>query len=195
MKNDFEKALECLKDGGVIIYPSESCYSFGCDAKNEIAVKKIHEIKNESINKPITLLVSDLKQIEEFGIINETAEKISEKLMPGKISLIIEKKDPEKYGYLSENGICFRIPDNKIAFDLCANFGGAITTTSVNIHKEPSMYKISEVIEKFGNKVSTIIETGDRDENIPVSTIYDTMENKIIRRGPVSEEIIMKILA
>lgn len=181
-----EKALECLKNGGVIIYPTENSYSFGCDAKNEEAIKKIHKIKQEE-PKPISILVSSLEQIEEFGVMNETALKLFKKFMPGRINLIIDKKD------LSKVGISFRISPNKTAFELSRVM--PITTTSVNIHGQSALYDIKKIKELFEDKVCYMLDEGDLDESMPASTIYDTRNNKILREGPITEEEIKEALS
>jgi len=170
-----KKAIELLKQGKVIIYPTETSYSFGCDPRNKAAVEKIHELKKEK-TKPIMLIISNLKQIEEFGILNETANKLA-KFMPCPLNLIIEKK--ENYPHLSKDGIAFRISSNKIANQLAEAFG-PITTTSVNIHGNPPIYNIDET-KQFN--IYTI-DTGNLEKN-PVSTIYDTRTNKTLREGPI----------
>ncbi|MFH1175307.1 MAG: L-threonylcarbamoyladenylate synthase [bacterium] len=200
MKNidrQIQEAIIALKQGGIIIYPSESCYSFGCDAKNQSAVGKIHKIKDDNNSKkPMTILVSSLRQLGDFAALNEKAVKIAGALMPGQINLIVDKKDREKFNWISssENGIAFRIPANKIALELIKKFGSPITTTTVNIHGKPSMYKIGEIQELFGKEVSAVIDVGDLDESVRVSTIFDTRTGKILREGPISEQKIFSAL-
>jgi len=185
-----KKAVEALKKGEVIIYPTESCYSFGCDAENESAVRKIHDLKQENYEKPITLSVSNLEQIKKYGILNNSALKLSHHFMPGRINLIISAKNPKKYNYLSRNGIAFRIPANIIAFKISDMFDHAITTTSVNIHGQPSIYNILELKKLFGDKISFIIDSGDLNDTIPQSTVFDTRTNKtVLERGIKTQEI------
>jgi len=192
MKEQINKAIKYLKGGKIIIYPTETSYSFGCDAKNKKAVEKIHKIKKESKNKPIMLIVSNLRQIREFGIINKTTLKLCKNLKLGYLNLIIKNKDNKKYNYLSKDTIAFRISSNKVAHQLAKKFGSAITTTSVNMHKEPALYNIKKIKEQF--KVDYIIDAGNLDEKIPVSTIYNTINNKIIRKGPITEKQIKNAL-
>jgi len=184
------KAIEYLKKGGVIICPTESCYGFSCDARNKEAIKKIHYLKKEPQDKPLTIAVSDLKQIEEFGIVNERVEKIAKKLFPCQLNLIISEKIPNKYPFLSKKGISFRIPLHKTVFGLVKKLNTPVVTTSVNIHGQPSIYKISLAKETFKDKIDHIISGGNLNEKIPVSTIYDTRTNKIVREGPITKEEI-----
>lgn len=187
LREEGRRAASCLKNGGVIICPSESCYSFSCDARCEEAVSRIHKIKGDAEFKPITIMVSDLGQVEEFGILNDKTKELAEKFMPGQINLIIDKKDPEKYNFLSraEDGIAFRIPNCEITLEIIRRFGSPITTTSVNLHGHPGIYKIAEARKLFQDKVCAIVNAGDLNEKIPVSTIYDTRTGKVIREGLV----------
>lgn len=189
---NIDQAIKILKKGGVIVCPSESCYGFSCDARNKKAIQRIHKIKKEPIDKPLTVAISDINQIKEFGIINKQTEKIIKDLMPCQLNLIIPEKQPNKYSFLSQKGISFRIPTNKILFELAEKLNAPIVTTSVNIHNQPSIYKIKKVKSLFKDKVDMIIDKGDLDENIPTSTIYDTRNKKIIRQGIIKLEQIQK---
>ena len=191
--NTISQALHCLEQGDVIIYPSESCYSFGCDAKNKQAVEKMHAIKQEPKNKAVILNVFDVAQAQAFGVLNEVAVKLCKQFMPGPLTLIVDKQDG--YDYLSQEGIAFRILGNDVANKLAKEFGSAITTTSANIHGEPPLYTITEVKQQFGDKVSCIVDAGDLNEKITQSTIFDTRNKKIVREGAIHSQEIYDFLA
>lgn len=189
--NLLKKIIAALKKGEVIIYPTESCYSLGCLAKDKAAVEKIHLIKNEE-PKPLTVLVNDLAQLKGIIRLNKTAEILARKFMPGQINLIAEKINPDILPHLGYT-ICFRIPNNLIARELCKK-AGPITTTSANLHGMPSIYAIDEVIRTFSNKVRFIINAGDLNPKIAVSTIYDTITKKLVRTGPITLKQIEETL-
>ncbi len=188
---NFSEALGHLENGGVIIYPSESCYSFGCDAKNKAAVEKVHEIKEEGKDKSFILNVASLDQIREFGIVNAFARRLFEYFKGRGLTLIIEKRDG--FEYLSKNGIAFRVLNNEVANRLANDFG-AIITTSVNIHGEKPLYDIKSVREQFEGKTGCILDSGDLNENTKVSTLVDTRNMKILREGAVSKAEIDEFL-
>ncbi len=100
MMNIIDQALECLAGGGVIIYPSESCYGLGCDARSKTAVEAIHRLKGEAVDKPIAVLVSDINQIKRFGILNPAAMKLAEHFYPAQLTIIIDCLDPTPYPFL-----------------------------------------------------------------------------------------------
>lgn len=187
-----KKAIKIIKKGGVIITPSESSYGFSCDATNAKAIKRIHKIKKEPQDKSLTIVVSNIKQIKKIGKINKETKKIIKNLMPCQLNLIIPEKQPNKYEFLSKKGISFRIPLNKILFNLAKKTKTPIVTTSANIHGKSPIYKIEKIKKQFQDKVDLIINSGDLNENIPTSTIYDTRTKKIIRQSLINKKTIEK---
>jgi len=188
-----EKAARIMKTGGVIIFPTESSYGIGVDASNETAIKKIAAIKQQPEEKNISVLVSNLEQAKAFGKINEEAEKLIEKFMPGPLTLVVEKK-PGVPDVLAEKTIAFRISSNRIAREICQALGNAVTATSANLHGHPSIYSAREVIKQFDNRAHMIIDAGDLEHNSP-STIYNVVEKRVLRHGPVTEQQIQQALS
>lgn len=192
----YKHAIKALENGEVIITPSESCYGLSCDATNPEAVKKLHELKKEPLNKPLTLLVTSLDQIKKIAEINKTAETLSAYFHPGQLNIIVPLRDPDKYSFLSPNGtIAFRISALNHLHSLVTDYGKAITTTSANIHGEPPIYKEAEIRNHpiFGNVYSILMP--DTNEQPLPSTIYSSIDNSIIRQGPVTLAHINHVLA
>lgn len=180
------RATYILSNGGIIIYPTETIYGIGVDATNDKAVKKVMQIKKRSKSKHMLIAFSDLKMTKKYLVITKRAEKLVEAFMPGPLSLIVEtKKEKRRVG--------FRIPDNKFVLSLIRKVGKPITSTSANISGKENLYKIKDIIKTFDGKVAMIIDAG----NIPkrkASTLYDTIEGKIVRKGPISEKKILTAL-
>lgn len=190
---DQNKAVQCLLKGEVIVTPSESCYGLSCDAYQIPAVAKLNALKGRA-NMPLTVLVADLKQIEEFGVLTPLAIRLSGVFHPGPLNLIIDLKDPEMFSYLSPNAIAFRIPAHHTLRSLIQTYNHPITTTSANIHGQPELYKIDAVRQQFGSSVCTILDCGDLPEHGLPSTVFDTRSGKVIRPGPITEEHIYQAL-
>jgi len=181
------ETIQLLEQGQVIITPSESSYSLTCDATNQQAINKIHDIKQEPHDKPLVVVVSNLDQLTHLNaIINKTTIKLSKALHPGQLNLIIPTTDNKT--------IAFRIPKNKILFEIAKQLNKPITTTSANIHTQPPIYNIEQLKQQFQDKVPLIINTGNLDQNTPASTIYDTINNKILRQGLITQEQIQQAL-
>lgn len=182
-----QQSLQVLKEGGVVIYPTETLYGIGADATNDRAVEKVIRIKKRSKAKKISIAFSDLKMAKRYLVITKNAEKLAKAFMPGPLTLIVENR-----GKLRRK-IGFRIPDNAFVRRLIRKLDKPITTTSANISGGRELYRIKDVIKAFGGKVDLIIDAGNLKKRKP-STVFDVAENKILRKGPVSEKEIRAVL-
>jgi L-threonylcarbamoyladenylate synthase len=190
-KNALKKAAKTLETGGVIIFPTETSYGIGADALSEKAIKKVHKAKKQPDNKPISVIVANLKQAESIAELNQEAKILAKKFFPGPLTIIAPEKNVPKN--LAKNGIAFRVPDNKFARKLCKAFGRPITATSANLHGEPAIFDSKELIEKFYGRVDLIIDAGKLPKR-EASTIYSAIEHKILREGKITKKEIEKAL-
>jgi len=179
-----DKPAEILKQGGIIIYPSETSYGFTCDATNEKAIKRVYEIKQRPETKPFIVLFHSINQAKEFLHIDEDAEKLSK--MPS-VSIIVKNKSLKAY----KNKVAFRIPQHEISQKLLSSIS-PLTTTSANLSNEDPIYS-SFLLSKFKDKVDLIIDQGDLPKN-DLTTVYEISSKKIIRQGAVTKEEIEEFL-
>lgn len=187
-----EKAAKILKEGGVIIFPTETSYGLAVDATNETAITKMVKAKEQPEEKNISIIVSDLEQAKKFGKITPEAETLAKKFMPGPLTLVVEKQYNVPNA-LALKTIAFRISSNRIATLLCKALGNPITATSANLHGRPNIYSGREVIKQFGNRVHMIIDAGELPKN-PPSTMYDLINKRVLRFGPITEQEIKQVL-
>ncbi|MCK4592131.1 threonylcarbamoyl-AMP synthase [Candidatus Parcubacteria bacterium] len=198
-KNQIEKVLNAvagiLRSGGVIIYPTDTLYGFGANAFDENAILKVQKIKKQDRNKPISVIVKDIKMARKIACIDSKVEKILERIWPGPITVVLRKKDIIPY-VLTGNGetIAIRIPDNEFISALMKKIDFPITATSANISGEKNLLKPSEIVEKFKNgkpNPDLFINAGNI-KNPIASTIIDltTPAPKIIRTGIVGKDKI-----
>jgi L-threonylcarbamoyladenylate synthase len=189
-----KEAVNVMNRGGLIIYPTETCYGIGADATNMGSIEKIYEIKSRDKSKPIPILVSNLEMIKKYGIITKKIEVLANKFMPGPLSIITRKIRPVSDA--DQEGISFRISSHPVALQLVKLLKKPITTTSANISSQPSIYEIKKVIKTFENKVDMIIDYGNLPRTEPSTCVDMAREGnvKIVREGPISSESIMKEL-
>jgi tRNA threonylcarbamoyl adenosine modification protein (Sua5/YciO/YrdC/YwlC family) len=178
------EAIATLKEGGVIIYPTDTVYGLGCDIFNKAAIEKIYRLKKRDKNKPMSIICSDLSNISEYAIVPTYAYRIMKRALPGPYTFILKatKKTPKLF--ISKNKtVGIRIPNNEITRTLVEELGNPIITTSVNISGEPLMVTPKELSKEFRNQIDTIIDIGQV-PNDP-STIIDLSGNypEIIREG------------
>lgn len=197
-KEAIGEAAEAIKNGKVIIYPTDTVYGLGANAFDEDAIKKIFEIKGRDFNKPISIIVRDIEMAKEVASFGRNTEKILEKIFPGPVTVILFKKK-----VLSEiltggtEKIGLRIPDCKFTRILMENLDFPITTTSANISGEGASGNISEILSQFKNKKTKpdlVIDAGALPKSSS-STVIDLTgpEPKILRTGPVTKHELKKI--
>lgn len=193
-ESGIKKAIDSIKEGGVIVFPTDTVYGIGCDPFNEKSVEKIYKIKKRDIKKRFPILghtKSDLEKIVKF---DENSNKIAEKFWPGKVTLIVEvtdKKIKESLGADKKIGV--RVPDNTCVQKIL----GAVKLligTSANISGDPS-YTDPEKIPHGLNGIDVFVD-GGRIDSKGESTIVEFEGDNIIihREGSVSREEIMRIL-
>jgi len=191
--NEITKTVTVLKHGGLLIYPTETCYGIGCDITNKIAIEKIFDVKQRPKDRKLICLVSSLEMAAGYGILTENDVKIVKNLMPGPITLVVRKRPflPENLG----DEFAFRISSNEIANNIVEQFGKPIASTSANISGRPPCYKIKDVIDAFYGKVEMIVDGGDLTPTKP-STVIDLFDGKlnIRREGPISKQQILEAL-
>ena len=192
-ENSIKETVNILKNGGICIYPTETCYGLGCDATNENAIKKLRKIKKMNDEKKISIIVSSLEMIKKYGRVTRRVEKIVNLFMPAPLTLVIRKKKsiPD---ILNKDEIAFRIPNNLVALRLVKEFEKPITATSANITTKPSIYTFDKIRKVFEGKVDIILDGGDLPLE-PPSTIVDMTKRKpeIIREGSMKATLILKI--
>lgn len=189
--NAIPAAVDVLRKGGVIIYPSESSYGMGADATNSKAIRKMFRIKGRK-SKPTSIIVSSQRMAKKYACINKKAASLIKRFMPGRLTLVVKKKRIIPY-ILSKRTIGFRIPPHEFSLALLKRFGRPITATSANKLGKPPIYRINDVIREFSGAVDLIIDAGNLPRRQP-STVFDVINRRVIRKGPVKEKEILKCL-
>ncbi len=188
---DFDSALDSaygvLKNGGIIIYPTDTAYGIGCDADNEDAVKKIHEIKRSGPEKPLSVMVGDFGTVDYYCENGIWEDIIMKKYLPGPYTFILKLHRPIAASKNDKLGI--RIPDNLFCQYLAQKFGRPIITTSANITGDDSPLKFEDVKMEVLEKVDLAIDGGPTKMQSP-STIVDLVEHKMLRKGEKTIDLI-----
>ena len=190
-KTDFSKAISALKNGEVIVYPTDTLYGLGADIYNEAAVKKVFEIKNRPFNDPLSVAVSNIAEIEEIAYIDDKTKILVDRFLPGKLTLLLKKKDIiSDLITAGSDKVAIRIPDNKIALELLSEFG-PLTATSANIHGLKTPGIINDISMQFKDNIAVYLDNGKLEDQ--ASTIVDMTSKKvrIIRQGTISENEIL----
>lgn len=184
-----KEAVKVLNDGGLVVYPTETCYGIAVDATNERALSKLLAYKTFRGSKPISIAVSDKEMASKYVDINDMAENIYKNYLPGPITVVSVNKGNLKPPVVSKQGSTgVRIPDYKFTLKLIETFGRPITATSANVSYKPNPYSIDQLIKDLPKKseklISLYLDDGELPRNSP-STILDTTMNTltVLREG------------
>lgn len=200
---DLEKIGSLLKEGKLIIYPTDTVYGVGAIMDSIDAIKGVYNAKKRNFSSPLIVLVSDPNKISKIAYIDEkhteNINKLINKFWPGGLTIILKKKScvPD---IMTANGdtVGVRMPDLKISLDIIDSVGGLFPTTSANISGEATPRSYEELSCEFKNRVDIIIDGGKSPVGV-ASTIIDMSGDtpKIIRVGAISikeiEDVIGKI--
>ena len=183
---EVSRVVNLLKDGALIVYPTDTVYAIGCDALNVRAVEKLCALKGVNpLKSNLSIVCFDLSDISEYAQVSNRTFKLLKKNLPGPFTFILptSSKLPKIYKNRKEVGI--RVPDNTIARVLVEELGNPILSMSVHDKDEMVEYSTDpELIhEKYGEDVAVVID-GGYGEDIP-STVVTCMDDEfeILRQG------------
>ncbi len=189
-------AGKIIREGGLVAFPTETVYGLGADGLDEIACRKIFEVKERPAEKALSLHVADFETIEKIAEVDRRAEKLFKKFFPGALTVILPKKNivPDFVtGGLKSVGI--RFPDNETALAVIKSAGKPVAASSANISGKMPPKNAEEVFRNIGGKIPIIIDGGECKFG-ESSTVVDMSggEIKILRRGTITEEEIFSAL-
>lgn len=188
-KEKIEMALDVLRNGGTVVYPTDTVYGIGASICQEKAVKNIYQMKGRSLDKPVSICLSQVEDIEKLAHLNASLKDLIGKILPGPYTLILKKKETvPSYITAGADNIGIRIPDNAICRDLSREF--PVTTTSANLSGNPSPVTAEEACNQLGNHPDIIIDSGPCPGGVS-STVVDLTATppKVLREGAGMEKL------
>lgn len=186
-------ASRIVKNGGLVIYPTDTVYGLGCNPLNTEAVKRVFEAKGGKREKPLPILASSIGHVERIAFLSEKARKIAEKFWPGSLTLVLPKKKTlPNIVTLNLDSVGVRVPQHETALQLISLSGGLLVGTSANRSGEKPPQTAREAAAQVGEKVDMIIDGGPTALGVS-STVVDLTANtpKILREGPVDLKEIL----
>lgn len=188
-----KKVVEVLRDGGLVIYPTDTVYGLGCDITNTGALEKIAQLRGVKLEKAnFSFICDSLSNLSDYvRQIDTPTFKILKRNLPGPYTFILPGNNNLPNVFKKKKTVGIRIPDNNICRAIVAELGNPIVSTSIKDDDEVVEYTTDpELIhEKWDNLVDIVIDGGYGD-NIP-STVIDltSIEPEILREGKGSLDI------
>ena len=194
---EIEYCANVIKNGGLVVFPTETVYGLGADATNEKAVSGIYEAKGRPSDNPLIIHIASPEDAEEYAYTNSTYYKLAESFMPGPLTVVLKSKStiPSKTrGGLDT--VAVRCPVNQIARNLIKAAGRPIAAPSANLSGTPSPTNAKHVIDDMLGRVDVIIDGGNCDVGLEstIVKIEDDFSLTLLRPGKITVEDLSSVV-
>lgn len=186
-----DRAVQILKRGGIIVYPTDSSYGIGCNPASQKAVDKIFKMKNRPRSEPMLIIAASRAMATKYARLKKEAKKAAIAHWPGPLTLVLPKEPGSRLarGLARKGSIAVRVPDDEFLKKLLRRYGRPIVSTSANFSRQKPIYDGAYLEYYFSQgriKPDLIIDAGKLREKKP-STVaaFIAGEKIIIRKGPV----------
>ena len=179
---------QVIKEGGVIVFPTQYLYGLGADALNAEAVDRIFEIKQRSYHKPLLVLIPHRKDLTKLvQHVSSAAVDIMNYFWPGAVTLIFKARDTLPENLTAKTGkVGIRMPQHPVALALSRSVGCPLTATSANITGTSGCSTVSDINLRISNKVDLILDAGPLKGGIGSTVVDVTVDPpKILREGAI----------
>lgn len=181
------EAASVLRRGGLVVMPTDTVYGVAASPSIATAVKKIYEVKQRDLDKPLPLLSGDLEDALAFGAsLGELEMALANRFWPGPLTLVV------RAGEVSEG---IRVPDHDVARELLKKAGGVLRVTSANISGRPEALTAEAAFDELGDKVDLILDAGPVPGGTPSSVVRVTGGKvDMLRTGALSKDKIVSVV-
>ncbi len=192
-----EQIADALKDGAIMLYPTDTVYAIGCNLHVKSAVERVRQLKRMANDKPLTFLCSSLSNISEYALVTDTAYRVMKTLIPGTYTFLLPatKLVPKLVMNPKRKTVGVRVPDRPICQALLASLGNPIISTSAHLPDEegelPTLGLEKQKLFDALEPLVDLIVDDQRDAGIRVSTIIDmTTEELVVTRKGLGWEAV-----
>lgn len=187
-------AAMVLRDGGIVVFPTETVYGLGALADSKFGPHEIFEVKDRPADLPIPLLVETEDALDTWGAeVPDYAHRIAHAFWPGAVTLVVKASDRVPPDFRAPDGtIGLRSPDHEVVIELLAASGGPIFATSANTHGNPAPAAFSAVEERIIAAADMVLDGGETQHQVASTVVRCTgAEPEILREGAVPAEKVL----
>ncbi|HOT96377.1 MAG TPA: L-threonylcarbamoyladenylate synthase [bacterium] len=178
-----QQAIAALRDGELVIYPTDTVYGLGCNLLNKKGVERIYQLKGNDKRKLLSFICPDLKEIAQYALVSTPAYKIMKRLTPGPYTFLLEaSRLVPKILLERRKTVGIRVPDHPISQRLLQGLGAPIISTSATLPGQPYLTDIDEISEIFQHYVDVLIDSGPGSSE-PSSIIDLSGEHPVVVRA------------
>lgn len=182
-----ERAADVIRDGELVVYPTETVYGLGADALDPAAIRRVFAVKQRALDDPISFAVANVDAATEYVLVSDRTRAFMEAFLPGPVTVVCERKSvvPDVLtGGRDRVGV--RVPDHDMASALLRRVA-PITATSANLSGAGSVTRPSQLDPSIREAVAVVLDGGDTPGG--GSTVVDPDRNQIFRAGVVVDEV------
>jgi L-threonylcarbamoyladenylate synthase len=196
-QTEIEEAVEALRAGELVVFPTETVYGLGANAANPAAVRKIFEVKDRPADHPVIVHLDDPRYLHRWvSSLPPVAEQLAAKFWPGPLTLILPKaENVNDIVTGGQDSIGIRVPSHPMAQQLLKAFGGGIAAPSANRYGRLSPTKPEHVRDELGDAIKVILDGGDSPIGLE-STIVSCVDNKarLLRPGFITRSQLESVV-
>jgi tRNA threonylcarbamoyl adenosine modification protein (Sua5/YciO/YrdC/YwlC family) len=184
-KRFVQKAAETLESGGVILYPTDTVYAFGCDLRKKDAIEKLYRLRKMERSKPLSLIFSDISQMSQYiRNMSDQAYKIMKKTLPGPYTFIFEaSKMVPKFMLTKQKTVGVRIPDHPVCNQLVDFLGSPVISASAQLPNGEYASEPEDIEPVFLNQLDLVLECGAIRPDPSTIVDFSNGECRILREG------------
>lgn len=154
-------AVDVIKAGGLVVFPTDTIYGLGCDLHNKKALKKLYRIKEMDEKTPLSFISPNLSKVSCYAKVSNRAYRLMNKYLPGPFTFILPAtKEVNKFMLYKRKQIGIRVPDNNVCRALTEELGNPVISTSVPLWKEKVLNSGDAIHEFFGDQIDLVLEIG-----------------------------------
>lgn len=198
------RAAEILQNGGIVVYPTDTSYGLGCDARNSHALERLIDMKQRDRRLGVPLLFDNLGQCEAYHDFGDLERVVARLFWPGALTLVVKTRpDVPDHITAGRDSIAIRVPDHVIPRGISSRIDGPLVGTSANLSGKPSPFDVTTAMEQLGQQVDLYIDAGvsSSDENSTIIGVIgdesseEPLNIKIYREGALSMEKLTEALS
>ncbi len=184
------QAVDVLRGGGVIAYPTDTTYGIGCDINNTRAVERIYKLKSKNRKDTLSFICADLSHLADYAIVSNHGFRLMKRLLPGPYTFVLKTtKLPPRILQTRQKTVGIRVPDHPIPLALVDMLGHPIVNTTANISGEPPFVHPEDIRDTLGHGIDLIIDGGPITGDLSTVVLIEDDDETILREGKGMEAL------
>ncbi|MFA4891287.1 MAG: L-threonylcarbamoyladenylate synthase [Candidatus Gracilibacteria bacterium] len=188
-KEVVQKAVDALKEGKIVLHPTETCYGLAVDPTNEEALRALYEMKKMPDDKPLSIMVSSVDMADLYGLFSDYAKTIVEQFWPGPVSIMVMKRKESLPEFFNpgQKFVSIRYSSDPFSMEMVEKFGKSIVTTSANLAGKLENYSVTDLKKQFGTRrfgqLGFVVDAGKIPKNPPSTIVKIVGDTTVFVRG------------